>query len=146
MRGNVLNINKRRAGRAGFTLIEVMVVVIVIGIMAALIAPKFLGRREQAKQGVAKKNIAQIENTINMFQLDYGRYPEALDELVQQPGDVPDDQWMVPDLKPKDLNDPWGNPYVYRYPGNNGIFDLLSMGADGAEGGEGDGMDINNWE
>ncbi|MEM1026610.1 MAG: type II secretion system major pseudopilin GspG [Planctomycetota bacterium] len=134
-----------RANIRAFTLIEVMVVVIVIGILAALIAPRFLGRAEQAKRGVAERNIGQIESAINMFQLDYGRYPEALNELVEQPGDVPDDQWMTPDLKGKDLRDPWDNPYIYRYPGQHGIYDLLSAGADGVEGGTDDNADITNW-
>jgi general secretion pathway protein G len=123
-----------------------MVVVIVIGILAALIAPQFLGRAEQAKRGVAQRNIAQLESAINLFQLDYGRYPDALQELVEQPADVPDEQWMPPDLKRNDLEDPWGNPYEYRYPGREGPYDLLSFGADGAEGGEDDAADVTNWD
>jgi len=132
--------------QSAFTLIEVMVVVIVIGVLAAMIVPQLMSRSGKAKSAAAKRNIASIELAVNLFQGDYGRFPETLEELIEQPADVADEQWTPPALKPKDLADPWGNPYVYRYPGENGAFDLLSTGADASLGGSGEAADINNWE
>lgn len=130
----------------GFTLIEIMVVVIVIGVLAALVVPNFLGRAAKAKKAVAQQKIGNIETAINLFYQDYSRFPETLEELVSKPADITEEQWTPPSLKAKDLKDPWGNPFVYRYPGDHGAYDLYSTGADGQEGGEGDNKDINNWE
>ena len=128
---------------AAFTLIEIMVVVIVIGIIAALIVPNLFDRAGKAQRSVAKQQVATLENAVQMFQQDYGRFPESLQELAEPPaeGENP----TPPMVKTKDLLDPWDNPFVYRYPGNNWTFDLLSLGADGQEGGEGDNADITNW-
>lgn len=128
-----------------FTLIEIMVVVIVIGVLATLIIPTLFGRAGKAKVAVAKQKITAIETAIQLFEQDYSRFPEALQELVQPPADVPADQLSPPTLKAKDLKDPWGNDFVYRFPGNNFTYDLISLGADGAEGGEGEAADVTNY-
>lgn len=135
----------RATRRRGFTLVEVMVVVIVIGVLAALVVPTFLNRSEKARRAVAKQQLASIENAINLFQQDYSRFPETLDELVTRPADVSDEQFSPPTLKPKNLVDPWGNQFVFRYPGEHWTFDLYSMGADGQPGGEGEAADVTNW-
>lgn len=135
----------RRLSRSGFTLIEIMVVVIVIGVLATLIMPTLFGRAGKARAAVAKQKIASMETAIQLFEQDYGRFPEALQELVEQPADVPAEQWSPPTLKAKDLKDPWGNDFVYRFPGNNFTYDLVSLGADGAEGGEGEAADVTNY-
>ena len=128
-----------------FTLIEIMVVVIVIGVLSALILPSFLGRAEKARVATAKQQIGVLETSITLFQQDYARFPEDLEELVEKPADIDEAQWTPPAIKEKNLEDPWGNRFVYRQPGDHGPFDLLSMGADGVVGGEGDGADVVNW-
>lgn len=138
------SLRARRAPRA-FTLIEIMVVVIVIGVLATLIIPTLFGRAGKARTAVAKQKIAAIETAIQLFEQDYGRFPESLQELVTAPADVPSDQLSPPTLKAKDLNDPWGNEFAYTFPGNNYTYDLVSLGADGAEGGEGEALDVTNY-
>ena len=133
----------RTASRTGFTLIEIMVVVIVIGIIAALIVPNLFDRAGKAKRAVAKQQVSTLEGAVQMFQQDYSRFPETLEELANPPTDV--EGASPPSVKAKDLTDPWGNPFVYRYPGNSWTFDLLSLGADGQEGGEGENADITNF-
>ena len=123
-----------------------MVVVIVIGVLAALIVPTFLGKSEKARRAVAAQKIAVLESTINLFQQDYSRFPESLEELTARPSDIDEAKWSPPSIRTKDLSDPWGNPFVYRMPGQHGTYDLLSTGADGAAGGEGYDADITNWE
>ena len=135
----------RQVRRTGFTIVEIMVVVIVIGVLAALIVPGLFGRVGQAKNSVTKQQIATIESAVNLFQQDYGRFPNSLEELVTKPADISDELWTSPSLKPKDLTDPWGNPFIYRYPGQQWAFELISTGADGQEGGEGENADITNW-
>lgn len=123
-----------------------MVVVIVIGVLAALVIPNFLGRAGKAKVAVAQQKISNIETAINLFYQDYSRFPESLEELITKPGDITDEQWVPPSLKAKHLKDPWGQPFEYRYPGDHGAYDLYSTGADGQDGGEGENADITNWE
>jgi len=129
----------------GFTLVEILVVVIVIGVLAAMIVPQFFGRVGQAKTSVARQKVATIESAIQIFQTDYGRLPRTLDELVNRPGDIPAEKWHAPTIKPKDLIDPWDRPFLYHAPGNHGVFDLYSLGADGQSGGDGENADITNW-
>ena len=128
----------------GFTLIEIMVVVIVIGVLATLILPTLFGRAGKARTAVAKQKITSIETAIQLFEQDYGRFPVTLDELLTVPADAPDGAGSPPTLKAKDLQDPWGNDFVYRFPGTNFTYDLVSYGADGAEGGEGEDADVAN--
>ena len=137
---------QRQTHTHGFTLVEIMVVVIIIGVLAALIVPQIVGRVGKSKRAVAKQQIAQIESAIQMFYNDYERYPEQLIELVEGPSDVDAADIVTPSLRHKNLLDPWKREYVYKVPGDQGIFDLMSLGGDGKEGGEGDDADIVNWE
>jgi general secretion pathway protein G len=134
--------------RSAFTLIEIMVVVVILGILAATIIPKFVGATGEAKVGAAKADIANLKSAIERFQLNMDRFPttdEGLKVLAEPPSGE-DKKWRGPyieEVKP----DPWGRPYQYRFPGTHGRnqFDIWSFGADGAEGGEGDNADIGNW-
>lgn len=139
-------------GSGGFTLIEVLVVVFILGILAALVVPRFMGRTEDAKVTEAKVQIRSIETALKLFKLDNGFYPsteQGLEALIEAPTVGREakkfreggylEQKRVPD-------DPWGSPYIYVSPGLRGDFDLASLGADGQEGGEGHDADIGNWE
>ncbi len=136
----------------GFTLIELMVVIIILGILAIYIGPKIMGRPEEAKQVKAKVDIAALETALKLYKLDNGVYPgteQGLQALVEMPetGTLPK-KWREGGYleKSKVPKDPWGNEYVYLSPGIQGDFDIISYGADGAPGGEGQNKDINNWE
>jgi general secretion pathway protein G len=132
----------------GFTLLEIMVVVIIIGVLAATIIPQFMGTTHDAKVSAAKSDVAQLESAMERFNLHMDRYPtmdEGLKVLVEAPaGD--DKKWRGPYIKVL-RSDPWGNPYQYRAPGMHhpSTFDVWSRGADGQDGGEGPGADIGNW-
>jgi general secretion pathway protein G len=131
----------------GFTLVELIVVVIIIGLLAGLVLPQFIRQEEKAKVKTAKAQIELFATALDTFRLDVGRYPtteEGLQALRQKPGGL--ERWDGPYLK-KDLpQDPWGKPYVYRSPGQQGPYEIISYGADGALGGEGDNRDITSWE
>jgi general secretion pathway protein G len=129
----------------GFTMVEIIVVIIIIGVLVTLIVPSFISRTGQAQQAVAKQKLASIEQTVQLFYYDYGRFPRSLDELVQRPADIDAAKWDPPSLKAKDLDDPWGRRFGYRVPGQYGPVDLYCLGADGQEGGEHDDADIHNW-
>ncbi|KEQ18070.1 type II secretion system major pseudopilin GspG [Endozoicomonas numazuensis] len=133
----------------GFTLIEIMVVVVILGILAALVAPNILSRPDQAKVTVARSDIEAIAQALELYRLDNGHYPstdQGLEALVKKPTLSPIPQRWNPEgyLKKKPM-DPWGNPYLYLYPGNRGTYDLYSLAADTREGGEGIHTDIGNW-
>jgi general secretion pathway protein G len=135
--------------QAAFTLIEIMVVVIVIGILAATIIPQFMGTTSDAKISSAKGHIAELESAVERFNVHMDRYPtmeEGLKALVEAPAGQ-EAKWRGPYIKQL-RNDPWGNPYQYRAPGvhHTTSFDLWSRAEDAADGGEGQGTDIGNWE
>ena len=131
----------------GFTLIELLVVMVIIGLLAALVGPRFIRQEEKAKIRAAKAQIELLGTALDTFRLDVGRYPssdEGLEALRTKPGGL--ERWDGPYLK-KDLHlDPWGKAYAYRSPGEHGPYDIVSYGADGASGGEGDNRDITSWE
>ena len=132
-----------------FTLIEIMVVVAVIGILAAAIIPQFMTTKHDARVSAAKGHIAELEAALERFNVHMDRYPtsdEGLKVLVEQPAND-DKKWRGPYIAQL-RSDPWGNAYQYRYPGqhNPTRFDLWSRGADGADGGEGEAADIGNWQ
>ena len=133
------------AGRTAFTLVEILVVVVIIAVLMTMIVPRFFGRVGQAKQSVARQKLGVLETAVEMFGNDYDRLPDRLDELVNRPADIPDEKWNRPTVKAKDLLDPWGQEFLYKKPGDHGAYDLLSLGADGQEGGEKEDADIVNW-
>ena len=136
---------------SGFTLLEIIVVVFILGILAAIVAPKIIGRTDDARIAEAKVQIKNFETALKLFKLDNGFYPsteQGLDALVEQPtvGKTPLKYREGGYLEQKTIPlDPWGNPYLYISPGVYGDFDIVCYGADGREGGEGKDADIQNW-
>ena len=138
---------KQRQG--GFTLIEIMVVVVILGILAALVVPQVMSRPDQAKVTVAQTDITAIGAALDMYNLDNGAYPstqQGLEALVKKPAGNPQPKnWNQDGYLKKLPVDPWGNPYQYLSPGTKGKLDLYSLGADSKEGGEDNDGDIGNW-
>jgi general secretion pathway protein G len=133
----------------GFTLIEVMIVVLILGILAALVAPKILGRPDEARQVAARQDIATLTQALKLYRLDNGRYPtteQGLEALVRKPDTPPvPTNWKPGGYIERLPKDPWGNPYQYLNPGLHGEIDVFSYGADGRQGGEGVDADIGSW-
>jgi general secretion pathway protein G len=148
------NISHRLAQRrrqGGFTLVEIMVVVVIIGILGALVVPKLLGRTGEARVTAAKTDIAAISQALQLYKLDNQRYPtteQGLVALVQKPTSGPAaNGWKEGGYLPKLPKDPWGNPYQYLNPSLHGSeFDVFSLGADGQPGGAGEDADVGSWE
>lgn len=137
----------RRAGTRGFTLVELLLVLVILGTLAAIVVPKFAGRSQQAKVTAAGTQLSNFDLALDSFEVDNGYYPQGaagLESLLTAPSDTT--EWRGPYLKKNTIPlDPWQNPYVYTYPGqyNQSGFDLMSMGPDGSQGG---GDDITNWD
>ena len=131
--------------REGFTIIELLVVIIIIGLIATVAAPRIFKNLGKARRDIAKSKMVIIESAIGEFNFACGRYPADLEELLTPPDDL-EEKWNGPYIKRSRLVDPWGNPYEYVEEGviNPGSFDLISFGADKAEGGEGEDKDIYN--
>jgi len=140
---------RKNRNRKAFTLVELLVVVLIIGMLAAFVAPRMLFNIGKTKADLTKAKMAIIENALARFYIDCGRYPEdseGLEVLITPPADMEEGKWNGPYLKASDLVDLWNNPYIYVAEGevNPGSFDLISLGQDGTEGGEGDNADIVN--
>jgi general secretion pathway protein G len=139
----------RRTRAAGFTLIEIMVVVIIIGLLAAVVVPQFLGRVDDARIAKAKQDIQAIQTALTMFKLDNFVYPtndQGLKALSQKPDSAAIKNWRSGGYLQRVNKDPWGNEYQYLLPGTHGTdYDLFTLGADGQPGGEGNNADIGNW-
>ena len=129
----------------GFTLIELIVVIALVAVLAAVVAPNLIGKASDANRKAAEMQLEKVANAVELYRLETGRYPEELQDLVQQPQGLT--RWNGPYVRKKaQLEDPWGNALVLRQPGENGKFDLISYGGDGQPGGEGDDADVNSWE
>jgi len=132
----------------GFTLIEIMVVVVILGILAALVAPNVIRRVDDARVTKAKQDIRAYETALNLYRMDNFRYPateQGLEALVKQPTDPNIRNWKQGGYVDGLKKDPWGNDYLYIAPGTRGEYDLYTLGADGKPGGEGPDADIGNW-
>ena len=141
----------KKSRQTGFTLIEIMVVVVIIGLLVGLIGPKVLGRAGDARMTAAKSDISNLGRALDIYKLDNYSYPntdQGLQALVTEPSGEPEARNWNPDgYLPKVPNDPWGTEYIYMSPGvNGGKYDLYTLGADGREGGEGEAADVNSWE
>lgn len=134
----------------GFTLIEIMVVMVILGLLVAVVAPNIMGRSDQAKVTVAKTQLNNIANALNLYRLDNSHYPstqQGLEALVLEPGGSPEPKnWNAVGYLKSVPEDPWGSEYQYVSPGSEGPYDLYSFGADGQEGGDGDAADISVWD
>jgi general secretion pathway protein G len=138
----------RRVRQAGFTLIELMVVLVIIGVLAALIVPNVLDRAEDARATAARTDVNNLMQALKLYKLDNQRFPtteQGLQALVAKPGSPPVPANWKPYLD-KLPNDPWGRPYQYLNPGVKGEIDVMSFGADGQPGGEGKNADIGSWQ
>ncbi|MBM3335846.1 type II secretion system major pseudopilin GspG [Candidatus Sumerlaeota bacterium] len=136
---------RSRDRSAAFTLMEIILVVVIIGILLTLVGPKLAGRTEKAKRTAARNQMQAFKTAIQMFEADTGRFPKDLKELTERPSDVDEKVWNPGGyLDAKELPlDPWGHEYVYRYPGEHGDFDISSDGFDGRAGTD---DDIRSWE
>mgnify|MGYP002382136652 CR=1 FL=1 len=130
----------------GFTLLELLVVMVIIGLLAAYVGPKYFSQVGKSEIKMAQAQIDSLEKALHQYRLDIGSYPatdQGLVALVNRPSNEP--RWQGPYLSKLPPADPWGRPYVYKYPGERAEFDLLSYGKDGQPGGEGESADITNW-
>ena len=138
---------KRRSSQAGFTLVELLVVMTILVLLAGIVAPRVMGYLGSSRLKAAKVQIESIATSLELFRLDTGRYPtseEGLIALVRHPANIAN--WNGPYLKSSTVpTDPWGAAYHYRAPGRHGAFDVFSLGADGQQRGDGENQDITNW-
>jgi general secretion pathway protein G len=130
----------------GFTLLELLVVMVIIGLLAGFVAPRFFAQIGKSETKAARAQLDALEKALDQYRLDVGRYPgteQGLAVLVERPAGLA--RWSGPYLKKTVPQDPWGHPYLYKSPGEHGEFDLLSYGKDGQPGGTGEAEDITNW-
>ena len=134
----------------GFTLIEIMVVIVIIGILASVVVPRVMDNPDKARTAKAKHDIQALESALDIYRLDNFTYPttdQGLEALVQKPGGSPEPKnWKAGGYIKKLRKDPWGNEYLYLSPGQHGEIDIYSLGADGAPGGDGVYADIGSWD
>ena len=136
----------RRLPSGGFTLLELLVVVVIIGLLAGLVAPRYFEQLGKSNTKIAKAQIDSLEKALDQYRLDVGTYPtseQGLQALFARPANV--EKWQGPYLKKPVPPDPWGRPYFYKFPGEHSDFDLYSYGSDGQPGGTGESADINSW-
>jgi general secretion pathway protein G len=138
---------RARYGERGFTLLELLVVLAILGMLAAIVAPRVLGYLGSARSDSAKIQMKNIATALDLYRLEVGRYPSQSDGLKALVENTTGNAaWNGPYLKRKGaVIDPWGRPYQYRIPGEHGEYDLYSLGADGSPGGEGEDRDVTNW-
>src|SRR5690554_6091224 len=145
---NIDNANIARS--RGFTLIEIMVVMVILGLLVAIVAPNIMGRSDQAKVTVAETQLSNIANALDLYRLDNSQYPstqQGLEALVSKPSGSPEPKNWNPEGYLKSVPvDPWGTEFQYISPGSEGPYDLYSFGSDGQEGGDGDAADISVWK
>lgn len=143
------SIDKRTTSR-GFTLIEIMVVMVILGLLVAIVAPNIMGRSDQAKVTIAETQLKNIQSALDLYRLDNSQYPstqQGLEALVSKPSGSPEPKNWNPDgYLPGVPEDPWGAAFQYVSPGSEGPYDLYSYGSDGQEGGDGDAADISVWK
>lgn len=137
--------NRQRRTQHGFTLLELLVVLVVLGLLAGIVAPRYFSQLGRSEAKVARAQIEGLAKALDLYRLEVGRYPsseQGLQALVTAPSD--EARWTGPYLQKKVPDDPWGHPYIYRYPGENNEYDLLSLGKDGQPGGDGENAEIAN--
>lgn len=134
----------QRTGQRGFTLVELLLVLVILALIGGLVLPGIIGKAEGAKVKAAASQIDRISMAVESYYLDTGETPDSLEQLVNEPGDA--EGWNGPYIKQSLLKDPWGRDYTFRNPGEHGDFDIVSLGADGQPGGEDNNADITSWE
>ncbi|RPJ86879.1 MAG: type II secretion system protein GspG [Acidobacteria bacterium] len=137
--------SERKLQERGFSLIELIVVLVILGLLATVVGPRVMDRLGKGKVDIAKMQVAELSGALDLYRFDVGRYPtsaEGLSALITNPGV---ENWSGPYLKKTVPKDPWNREYQYRSPGEHGDFDLYSLGADGTEGGDDENFDISSW-
>lgn len=137
------SVNAMAVKARGFSLIELLVVLVIIGLLAGLIVPNIMGRTGQAQADAAKAQIQRLSMAVETYFLDNGTPPQRLEDLVRRPSNAPN--WNGPYVQESLMTDPWGNEWEYRYPGQHGEFDIRSFGANGSPGGEGRNAEVTSW-
>lgn len=142
-----LGMNNKKRSQRGFTLLELLVVLVVLGLLAGIVAPKYFSQLGRSEAKVARAQIEGLSKALDLYRLEVGHYPnteQGLQALVTAPSD--EARWSGPYLQKKVPQDPWGRNYIYRQPGENGEYDLLSMGKDGQPGGDGENAEVTSWQ
>lgn len=139
--------HRRIRNQGGFTLIELLVVLVIVGLLMSVVGPQVMKYVGSSKTDTARIQIEELASALDMYSLEVGRFPtqqQGLQALIERPAGVA--RWNGPYLRKKTVpNDPWDNPYIYRFPGENGPFDLYTLGLDGQSGGEGENADVVSW-